>query len=69
MFFSFKKKQADTIIISIRIESAIELEGQMKMKEMCFQRFLENIKDSAAWIELGRSFHQERTVKSTKVLS
>ncbi len=34
----------------------------MKMKEMCFQPFLENIKDSAAWIELGRSFHQEGTV-------
>ncbi len=34
----------------------------MKMKEMCFQSFLENIKDSAAWIELGRSFHQEGTV-------
>ncbi len=31
------------------------------MKEMCFQPFLENIKDSAAWIELGRSFHQEGT--------
>ncbi len=28
---------------------------------MCFQSFLENIKDSAAWIELGRSFHQEGT--------
>ncbi len=27
----------------------------MKMKEMCFQPFLDNIKDSAAWIELGRS--------------
>ncbi len=34
----------------------------MKMKEMCFQPFLENIKDSAAWIELGRSFHQEGRV-------
>ncbi len=34
----------------------------MKMKEMCFQPFLVNIKDSAAWIELGRSFHQEGTV-------
>ncbi len=32
----------------------------MKMKD--FQAFLENIKDSAAWIELGRSFHQEGTV-------
>ncbi len=32
----------------------LELEGQMKMKEMCFSRFLENIKDSAAWIELGQ---------------
>ncbi len=34
----------------------------MKMKEMCFQPFLKMIKDSAAWIELGRSFHQEGTV-------
>ncbi len=45
----------------------------MKMMEMCFQPFLENIKDSAAWIELGRSFHQDGTVslmqKSMKVLS
>ncbi len=40
----------------------LELEGQMKVKDMCFQPFLENIKDSAAWIELGRSFHQEGTV-------
>ncbi len=34
----------------------------MKMEEMCFQPFLDNIKDSTAWIELGRSFHQEGTV-------
>ncbi len=34
----------------------------MKMREMCFQLFPENIKDSAAQIELGRSFHQEGTV-------
>ncbi len=34
----------------------------MKMKEVCFQPFHENIKDSAAWIELGRSFYQEGTV-------
>ncbi len=35
----------------------------MKMKEMCFQPFLENIKDSAAWIELGRSFEGTVNVK------
>ncbi len=34
----------------------------MKLKEMRFHLFLKMIKDSAAWIELGRSFHQERTV-------
>ncbi len=34
----------------------------MKMKEMWFQPFLENIKDSAALIVLGLSFHQEGTV-------
>ncbi len=35
----------------------------MKMKEMCFQPFLANIKDSAAWIELGRSFEGTVNVK------
>ncbi len=30
------------------------------MEEMCF---LKMAKGSAAWIESGRSFHQERTVK------
>ncbi len=40
----------------------LELEGQI-----CFQPFLENIKDSAACIELGSSFHQEGTV-NVKVL-
>ncbi len=34
----------------------LELEGQIKMEEMCFQPFLED-----AQIELGRSFHQEGT--------
>ncbi len=34
----------------------------MKMKEMYFQPFLEKNKDSGAWIELGRSFHQEGKV-------
>ncbi len=29
---------------------------------MCFSRFLKMSKDSAAWIELGRSFHQMGTV-------
>ncbi len=33
----------------------------MKMEEMCFSRFLKMFKDSAAGIELGRSFHQEGT--------
>ncbi len=40
----------------------------MKMKEMCFQLFLENIKDSAAWIKLGRSFHQEGTVNVSFII-
>ncbi len=40
----------------------LELEGQIKMEEMCFSRFLKMGKDSAAWIELGRSFHQIGTV-------
>ncbi len=31
------------------------------MEEMCFSRFLKMAKDSAARIELGRSFHQEGT--------
>ncbi len=37
----------------------LELEGQIKIEEMCFSRFL---KDSAARIDLGRSFHQMGTV-------
>ncbi len=32
------------------------------MKEMCFSSFLKMGKDSAAWIELGRSFYQMGTV-------
>ncbi len=40
----------------------LELEGQIKMEEMCFSRFLKMAKDSAARIELGRSFHQVGTV-------
>ncbi len=32
------------------------------MEEMCFYSFLEDGKDSAARIELGRSFHQVGTV-------
>ncbi len=40
----------------------LELEGQIKMEEMCFSRFLKMGKDSAAWIELGRSFHRMGTV-------
>ncbi len=39
----------------------LELEGQIKMEEMCFYPFLEDAKDSAARIELGRSFHQVGT--------
>ncbi len=40
----------------------LELEGQIKMEEMCFSRFLKMGKDSAARIELGWSFHQMGTV-------
>ncbi len=40
----------------------LELEGQIKMEEMCFSRFFKMGKDSAAGIELGRSFHQMGTV-------
>ncbi len=40
----------------------LELEGQIKMEEMCFSRFLKMAKNSAAGIELGRSFHQMGTV-------
>ncbi len=36
----------------------LELEGQIKKEEMCFSCFLKIGKDSAARIELGRSFHQ-----------
>ncbi len=38
------------------------LEGQVKRKICVFSRFFRMAKDSSAWIELGRSFHQERTV-------
>ncbi len=34
----------------------LELEGQIKMEEICFSRFLKKGKDSAALIELGRTF-------------
>ncbi len=40
----------------------LELEGQIKMEETCFSRFLKMGKDSAARIELDRSFHQMGTV-------
>ncbi len=40
----------------------LELEGQIKMEEMWFSRFLKMAKDSVARIELGRSFHQVGTV-------
>ncbi len=33
----------------------LELEGQIKMEEMCFSCFLKMDKDSAAQIELGSS--------------
>ncbi len=45
----------------------VKLEGQMKMNDV-FQPFLENIKDSAPWIKLERSFHQEGTVKVNSFL-
>ncbi len=35
-----------------------ELDGQSKIEEMCFSRFLKVAKDSADRIELSRSFHQ-----------
>ncbi len=37
----------------------LELEGQIKMEEVCLYSFLE---DLAAGIEFGRSFHQVGTV-------
>ncbi len=40
----------------------LELEGQIKMEEMCFSHFLKMGNDSAARNELGRSFHQMGTV-------
>ncbi len=40
----------------------LELEGQIKMEEMCFRCFLKMGKDSAARIVSGRSFHQMGTV-------
>ncbi len=40
----------------------LELEGQIKIKDMCFSRFLKMDKDSVAGIELGRSLHQMGTV-------
>ncbi len=40
----------------------LKLKGQIKMEEMCFSHFLKMGKDSAARIELGRSFHQMGTV-------
>ncbi len=40
----------------------LELEGQIKMEEMCFSRFLKMSTDSTARIELGRSLHQMGTV-------
>ncbi len=38
------------------------LECQIKMEKMCFSRFLKMGNDSAAQIELDRSFHQMGTV-------
>ncbi len=55
--FVFFIKRRQIRYNKIRIESA-----QIKMEEMCFRRFLKMGKDSAARIELGRSFHQMGTV-------
>ncbi len=44
-----------------------ELEGQIKMEEMCFSRFLKMGKDSADRIELGRSFHHQMGTVNEKV--
>ncbi len=44
----------------IRIESA-RVKGSNKEKRCVFRWFLKMAKDSAARIELGRSFHQEGT--------
>ncbi len=52
-FFFFKNR--------IRIESA-RVRGSNKDVRDVFSRFLKMSKDSAAQIELGRSFHQEGTV-------
>ncbi len=48
----------------------LELEGQIKIEEMCFYPFLEDGKDSAAGIELGRSFTrwEQLMKKSVKVI-
>ncbi len=48
----------------------LELEGQIKIEEMCFYLFLEDGKDSAAGIELGRSFTrwEQLMKKSVKVI-
>ncbi len=40
----------------------LEFEGQIRWKRCVFSRFLKMVKDSAAGIELSRSFHQEGTV-------
>ncbi len=49
----------DQIELEYRV---LELEDQIRMEEMCFIHFLKMDKDSAARIELGRSFHQMGTV-------
>ncbi len=40
----------------------LELEGQIKMEDMCFSRFLKMAKDSAAQIELEVDIHLENIV-------
>ncbi len=54
------------MFISLRIESA-RVRGSNKGK-MCFSRFLKMFKDSAAWIEFGRSFRREQLKVRESVL-
>ncbi len=59
VFFFIKRRKMDQIELEYRV---LELEDQIRMEDMRFIHFLKMDKDSAAWIELGRSFHQMGTV-------
>ncbi len=62
--FFYIKKRLD----KINYKESARVRGSNQDEEMCFSRFLKM--DSAARIELGRSFHQMGTVneKSVKVI-